>query len=123
MVAHNQADSTRYAGQLKAGLEAEGCRVLLRTVDFALPNFQAVAAAVHADGSQLLFDAMDSRGNAALCRAPDEAGVTVAAKGTNVQNSSTRRSTTSGPRWPATTRTGPPCCPSGSWRAGRARSG
>ncbi|MFD5430591.1 ABC transporter substrate-binding protein [Kitasatospora sp. NPDC127067] len=86
VVAYNQADSTRYAGQLKAGLEAEGYRVLLQTVYFALPNFQAVAAAVHADGSQLLFDAMDSRGNAALCRALDEAGVTVAAKVTNVQN-------------------------------------
>ncbi|MFJ6381608.1 ABC transporter substrate-binding protein [Kitasatospora sp. NPDC092039] len=86
VVAYNQADSTRYAGQLKAGLEAEGYRVLLQTVDFALPNFQAVAAAVRADGSQLLFDAMDSRGNTALCRALDEAGVTVAAKVTNVQN-------------------------------------
>ncbi|MER7668367.1 ABC transporter substrate-binding protein [Kitasatospora sp. NPDC096128] len=86
VVAYNQADSARYAGQLKAGLEAEGYRVLLQTVDFALPNFQAVAAAVRADGSQLLFDAMDSRGNAALCRALDEAGVAVAAKVTTVQN-------------------------------------
>ncbi|MFE3498817.1 ABC transporter substrate-binding protein [Kitasatospora sp. NPDC059160] len=86
VVAYNQADSARYAGQLKAGLEAEGYRVLLQTVDFALPNFQAVAAAVRADGSQLLFDAMDSRGNAALCRALDEAGVSVAAKVTTVQN-------------------------------------
>lgn len=86
VVAYNQADSARYAAQLKAGLEAEGYRVLLQTVDFALPNFQAVAAAVRADGSQLLFDAMDIRGNAALCRALDEAGVQVAAKVTNVQN-------------------------------------
>ncbi|MEU8920180.1 ABC transporter substrate-binding protein [Kitasatospora sp. NPDC048545] len=86
VVAYNQADSARYAGQLKAGLEAEGYRVLLQTVDFALPNFQAVAAAVRADGSQLLFDAMDTRGNAALCRALDESGVTVTAKVTNVQN-------------------------------------
>lgn len=86
VVAYNQADSARYAGQVKAGLEAEGYRVLLQTVDFALPNFQAVAAAVRADGSQLLFDAMDTRGNAALCRALDESGVRVAAKVTNVQN-------------------------------------
>ncbi|WP_406206212.1 ABC transporter substrate-binding protein [Kitasatospora sp. NBC_01560] len=86
VVAYNQADSARYAAQLKAGLEAEGYRVLVQTVDFALPNFQAVAAAVRADGSQLLFDAMDTRGNAALCRALDEAGVQVAAKVTNVQN-------------------------------------
>ncbi|MEU8509990.1 ABC transporter substrate-binding protein [Kitasatospora sp. NPDC048722] len=86
VVAYNQADSARYAAQLKAGLEAEGYRVLLQTVDFALPDFQAVAAAVRADGSQLLFDAMDTRGNAALCRALDEAGVRVTAKVTNVQN-------------------------------------
>ncbi|MGW6913792.1 ABC transporter substrate-binding protein [Kitasatospora sp. NPDC054939] len=86
VVAYNQADSARYADQLRAGLEAEGYRVLVQTVDFALPNFQAVAAAVRADGSQLLFDAMDTRGNAALCRALDEAGVRLAAKVTNVQN-------------------------------------
>ncbi|MFF0408945.1 ABC transporter substrate-binding protein [Kitasatospora sp. NPDC004745] len=86
VVAYNQADSARYAGQLKAGLEAEGYRVLLQTVDFALPNFQAVAAAVRADGSQLLFDAMDTRGNVALCRALDDAGVGLTAKVTNVQN-------------------------------------
>lgn len=86
VVAYDQADSARYAAQLKAGLEAEGYRVLLQTVDFALPDFQAVAAAVRADGSQLLFDAMDTRGNAALCRALDEAGVRVTAKVTNVQN-------------------------------------
>ncbi|MFF2354396.1 ABC transporter substrate-binding protein [Kitasatospora sp. NPDC058115] len=86
VVAYNQADSARYAAQLRAGLEAEGYRVLMQTVDFALPNFQAVAAAVRADGSQLLFDAMDTRGNAALCRSLDEAGVHVTAKVTNVQN-------------------------------------
>ncbi|MFB7613321.1 ABC transporter substrate-binding protein [Kitasatospora sp. NPDC056181] len=86
VVAYNQADSARYAAQLREGLEAEGYRVLTQTVDFALPNFQAVAAAVRADGSQLLFDAMDTRGNAALCQALDEAGVEVEAKVTNVQN-------------------------------------
>ncbi|WP_395293663.1 ABC transporter substrate-binding protein [Kitasatospora hibisci] len=86
VVAYNQADSARYAAQLRDGLEAEGYRVLTQTVDFALPNFQAVAAAVRADGSQLLFDAMDTRGNAALCRALDDSGVRVEAKVTNVQN-------------------------------------
>lgn len=86
VVAYNQADSARYAAQLRAGLEAEGYRVLTQTVDFALPNFQAVAAAVRADGSQLLFDAMDTRGNAALCRALDDSGTRITAKVTNVQN-------------------------------------
>ncbi|MFI6444071.1 ABC transporter substrate-binding protein [Kitasatospora sp. NPDC050543] len=86
VVAYNQADSARYAGQLADGLRAEGYRVLVQTVDFALPNFQAVAAAVKSDGSQLLFDAMDARGNTALCRALDDAGARITAKVTNVQN-------------------------------------
>lgn len=86
VVAYNQADSARYATQLADGLRAEGYRVLIQTVDFALPGFQAVAAAVKADGSQLVFDAMDTRGNAALCHALDAAGVQITAKVTNVQN-------------------------------------
>ena len=86
VVAYNQADSTRYASQLAAGLHAEGYHVLSQTVDLALPDFQAVAAAMKADGTQLLFDAMDTRGNAALCNAMDTAGVKVLAKVTNVEN-------------------------------------
>lgn len=86
VVAYNQADSARYASQLTAGLHAEGYHVLSQTVDLALPGFQAVAAAMKADGTQLLFDAMDTRGNAALCNAMDNAGVSVLAKVTNVEN-------------------------------------
>jgi ABC-type branched-subunit amino acid transport system substrate-binding protein len=86
VVAYNQADSARYASQLAAGLHAEGYHVLSQTVDLALPDFQAVAAAMKADGTQLLFDAMDTRGNAALCNAMDTAGVKVLAKVTNVEN-------------------------------------
>ncbi|MBS2537104.1 ABC transporter substrate-binding protein [Catenulispora sp. NF23] len=86
VVAYNQADSTRYASQLAAGLHAEGYHVLSQTVDLALPDFQAVAAAMKADGTQLVFDAMDTRGNAELCDAMDTAGVKVLAKVTNVEN-------------------------------------
>ncbi|MEV4555483.1 ABC transporter substrate-binding protein [Kitasatospora sp. NPDC049285] len=86
VVAYSQADSARYAAQLEQGLRAEGFRVLSQRVDLALPNFQAVAAAMRADGSELLFDAMDTRGNAALCQALDAAGVRPVAKVTNVQN-------------------------------------
>ncbi|WP_194915579.1 ABC transporter substrate-binding protein [Catenulispora rubra] len=86
VVAYNQADSTRYASQLATGLHAEGYHVVSQTVDLALPDFQAVAAAMKADGTQLLFDAMDTRGNAALCNAMDAAGVNVLAKVTNVEN-------------------------------------
>ncbi|XCM84189.1 ABC transporter substrate-binding protein [Kitasatospora sp. HUAS MG31] len=86
VVSYNQADSARYARQIEEALRAEGYRVLSQTVDLALPNFQAVAAAMRADGSELLFDSMDTRGNAALCQALDAAGVHPVAKITNVQN-------------------------------------
>lgn len=86
VVAYNQADSSRYAAQLAAGLKAEGYHVVSQTVDLALPDFQSVAAAMKADGTQILFDAMDTRGNAALCNVMDTAGVSVLAKVTNVEN-------------------------------------
>ncbi|MER8187893.1 ABC transporter substrate-binding protein [Kitasatospora sp. NPDC094015] len=86
VVSYNQADSARYARQLEEGLRSEGFRVLSQSVDLALPGFQTVAAAMKADGTELLFDAMDSRGNAALCQALDAAGVRLTAKVTNVQN-------------------------------------
>ncbi|GAA2752666.1 ABC transporter substrate-binding protein [Kitasatospora cinereorecta] len=86
VVFYNQADSARYAKQLEQGLKAEGYRVLSQSVDLALPGFQAVAAAMKADGTELLLDAMDTRGNAALCQALDAAGVQLTAKVTNVQN-------------------------------------
>ena len=86
VVGYDQADSARYAAQLVQGLKAEGYQVLTQTVDFALPNFGAVAAQMKAHGTQLLLDAMDTRGNVALCQAMAAAGVTVAAKVTNVQN-------------------------------------
>ncbi|MFC7179252.1 ABC transporter substrate-binding protein [Kitasatospora paranensis] len=86
VVSYDQADSARYARQIADGLRAEGYRVLTQTVDLAVPGFQAVAAAMKADGSELLFDAMDTRGNAALCQALDAAGVKLKAKVTNVQN-------------------------------------
>ncbi|MEZ0089045.1 ABC transporter substrate-binding protein [Streptacidiphilus sp. EB129] len=86
VISYNQADSARYAAQLVQGLKAEGYQVLNETVDFALPNFGAVAAGMKAQGTQLLLDAMDTRGNVALCQAMTGAGVSVAAKVTNVQN-------------------------------------
>ncbi len=55
-------------------------------VDFALPNFRAVAADLRARGTDLVFDALDTHGNAQLCKAMDAAGVKVTAKVTNVQN-------------------------------------
>ncbi|WP_425556136.1 ABC transporter substrate-binding protein [Kitasatospora nipponensis] len=86
VVAYNQAQSLSYAHQIELGLTAEGYHVLTRTVDLALPAFAAVATAMAADGTQIVFDAMDTRGNSGLCQALDAAGVRLTAKVTNVQN-------------------------------------
>ncbi|WP_145910813.1 ABC transporter substrate-binding protein [Kitasatospora viridis] len=86
VVAYNQADSLSYARQVAQGLAAEGYHVLTRTLDLALPAFQDVATALAADHTQVLFDALDTRGNTGLCQALDAAGVHLAAKVTNVQN-------------------------------------
>ena len=86
VVSYDQADSARYAAELTQGLRAEGYQVQSETVDFALPNFAAVAAGMKAQGTQLLMDAMDTRGNIGLCQAMAADGVTVVAKVTNVQN-------------------------------------
>ncbi|MFJ8666984.1 ABC transporter substrate-binding protein [Streptomyces sp. NPDC093600] len=86
VVAYNQAASAAYARLVAAGLRAEGYRVVHEQVDFALPNFRAVAADLKAQGADLVFDALDTHGNARLCEAMDAVGVRVTAKVTNVQN-------------------------------------
>ncbi|MBT2406448.1 MULTISPECIES: ABC transporter substrate-binding protein [unclassified Streptomyces] len=86
VVAYNQAASAGYARQITDGLRAEGYEVVPEQVDFALPNYRAVAADLRARGTDLVFDALDSHGNAKLCEAMDAAGVRVKAKVTNVQN-------------------------------------
>ncbi|WP_083974629.1 ABC transporter substrate-binding protein [Kitasatospora mediocidica] len=86
VVAYNQAESLSYAHQIEQGLTAEGYHVLTKTVDLALPAFAAVATAMASDGTQIVFDAMDTRGNTGLCQALDAAGVRITAKVTNVQN-------------------------------------
>ncbi|MFD3948300.1 ABC transporter substrate-binding protein [Streptomyces sp. NPDC058579] len=86
VVAYNQAASTAYARLISDGLRAEGYRVVDEQVDFALPNFRAVAADLRAQGADLVFDALDTHGNAQLCEAMESLGVEVTAKVTNVQN-------------------------------------
>ncbi len=86
VVSYNQASSAAYARLVTQGLKAEGYRVVPEQVDFALPNFRAVAADLKDQGADLVFDALDSHGNAQLCEAMDAAGVRVTAKVTNVQN-------------------------------------
>ncbi|MFF8377386.1 ABC transporter substrate-binding protein [Streptomyces sp. NPDC015661] len=86
VVSYNQAASAAYARLVARGLRAEGYRVVEEQVDFALPNFRAVAADLRAEHVDLLFDAMDTHGNVRLCEAMESLGVRVAAKVTNVQN-------------------------------------
>ncbi|GAA4000576.1 ABC transporter substrate-binding protein [Streptomyces plumbiresistens] len=86
VVSYNQAASAAYASLVERGLKAEGYQVVTEQVDFALPNFRAVAADLKEQGVDLVFDAIDSHGNARLCEAMDDAGVEVTAKVTNVQN-------------------------------------
>ncbi|MEI5099760.1 ABC transporter substrate-binding protein [Streptomyces sp. PmtG] len=86
VVSYNQAASAAYARLVERGLEREGYRVVTEQVDFTLPNFRAVAADLKDQGADLVFDAMDSHGNARLCEAMDDVGADVTAKVTNVQN-------------------------------------
>ncbi|MEU0414294.1 ABC transporter substrate-binding protein [Streptomyces griseorubiginosus] len=86
VVSYNQAASAAYARLVEQGLRAEGYQVVTEQVDFALPNFRAVAADLKEQGVDLVLDAVDSHGNAQLCEAMDQAGVEVTAKVTNVQN-------------------------------------
>ncbi|MBM7173533.1 ABC transporter substrate-binding protein [Streptomyces sp. G44] len=86
VVSYNQAASAAYARLVTRGLRAEGYKVVTEQVDFALPNFRAAAADLKEQGADLVFDAMDTHGNARLCAAMDEVGAEVTAKVTNVQN-------------------------------------
>ncbi|UXY26668.1 ABC transporter substrate-binding protein [Streptomyces sp. HUAS TT20] len=86
VVSYNQAASAAYARLVERGLKAEGYTVIPEQVDFALPNFRAVAADLKEQGADLVFDAIDTHGNAQLCKAMDDVGARVVAKVTNVQN-------------------------------------
>ncbi|GGW69571.1 ABC transporter substrate-binding protein [Streptomyces griseoloalbus] len=86
VVSYNQSASAAYARLVERGLKAEGYEVVTEQVDFALPNFRAVAADLKEQGADLVFDAIDGHGNARLCQAMDDVGARVTAKVTNVQN-------------------------------------
>ncbi|MFE7447052.1 ABC transporter substrate-binding protein [Streptomyces chartreusis] len=86
VVSYNQPASAAYARLVERGLKAEGYKVVTEQVDFALPNFRAVAADLKEQGADLVLDAIDTHGNAQLCEAMDDVGADVTAKVTNVQN-------------------------------------
>ncbi|HTJ71604.1 MAG TPA: ABC transporter substrate-binding protein [Actinospica sp.] len=86
VVEFNQPDSIRYGQMQVAGLRAEGYSVVTEQLDFALPNYAAAAADMKAHGVQIVFDAIDTTGNGALCTALDQAGVNLIAKVTTPQS-------------------------------------
>ncbi|MGW0735780.1 ABC transporter substrate-binding protein [Streptomyces sp. NPDC002851] len=86
VVSYNQSASAAYARLVTRGLREEGYQVVTEQVDFALPNFRAVAADLKDQGADLVFDALDTHGNARLCEAMDQVGADVTAKVTNAQN-------------------------------------
>jgi branched-chain amino acid transport system substrate-binding protein len=86
VVYYNQADSQRFADLTARSLEMEGYSVVREEVDFAVPNFEAVAADMRAHGVDSVYDALDSSGNVNLCKAMDGAGLTVKAKVMTVQS-------------------------------------
>ncbi|AVH59567.1 MULTISPECIES: ABC transporter substrate-binding protein [Streptomyces] len=113
VVSYNQSASAAYARLVTQGLEAEGYKVVTEQVDFALPNFRAAAADLKEQGADLVFDAIDTHGNARLCEAMDDVGAEVIAKVTNVQN------------WTSTVPedyAGAPHCRNALWATGASRN-
>ncbi|WP_436773691.1 ABC transporter substrate-binding protein [Yinghuangia sp. YIM S09857] len=86
VVSYNQADSARYAQTIKDGLRAEGYTVVDKQVDFFLANFDAAVVDMKNRGVDIVFDAMDTRGNAVLCKSMDDMGLKVQAKVSTVQS-------------------------------------
>jgi branched-chain amino acid transport system substrate-binding protein len=85
VVAYNQADSLRFANLTARGLKLEGYQVVTDEVDFGVANWDAVALNMKARHVDVVFDALESSGNVALCNAMDRNGVKVKAKILTVQ--------------------------------------
>jgi branched-chain amino acid transport system substrate-binding protein len=85
VVYYNESSSAGYADSIAAGLKAEGFGVVREQIDFSLPNYAAAVADMRAKKTDIVFDAMDTAGNASLCQAMDGAGLRVLAKVTTVQ--------------------------------------
>jgi branched-chain amino acid transport system substrate-binding protein len=85
VVYYNQDASARYARQIEHGLRVEGFSVVPEEVDFALPNFASAALDMKAHHVDVVFDALDTSGSGALCKAIDQQGLHLTAKMTTVQ--------------------------------------
>ncbi|MFN8051385.1 MAG: ABC transporter substrate-binding protein [Acidimicrobiales bacterium] len=85
VVAYNQSDSLRYAHYTQDGLEREGYKVVLESVDFGVSNWDAIVLDMRSRGVQIVFDALENTGNVNLCKAMDRNGFQVEAKVVTVQ--------------------------------------
>ncbi len=73
VVEFNQSDSERFGNSIVEGLRLEGYTVVVKVVNFALPDFNSVAIAFKHAGVQYVYDALDScRQRPALRRARPE---------------------------------------------------
>ena len=86
VVYYNQASSQSYADYTAAGLRAEGYSVVMEQIDFALPDWNTAALDMKSRGVQIVFDALDTGGNASLCSAINANAMPIEAKVTTVES-------------------------------------
>ncbi|MEY9890692.1 branched-chain amino acid transport system substrate-binding protein [Catenulispora sp. MAP5-51] len=86
LVSYNQADSARFASYEAQALRAEGFTVVPEQLDIALADFDSAALDMKNKGVDVVFDTIDTDGNARLCKAIEDAGVPIKAKMTTVQS-------------------------------------
>ncbi|WP_344665912.1 ABC transporter substrate-binding protein [Catenulispora yoronensis] len=86
LVSYNQADSARYAAYEAQALRAEGFTVVPEQLDIILSDFNSAALDMKNKGVDVVFDTIDTAGNARLCKAIDAVGVPIVAKMTTVQS-------------------------------------
>src|SRR5260221_6802478 len=68
LVSYNQADSARYASYEAEALKAEGFTVVTEQMDLLLADFNSAALDMKARGVDVVFDTIDTTGNARLCK-------------------------------------------------------
>ncbi len=86
VVFYNQASSKRFGRSIVTGLEREGYKVVTSEVNFALPDYDAVAIKMRNAGVRYVYDTIDRSGNERLCVAMDENRLQVVAKVTTTQS-------------------------------------
>ena len=75
VVYYNQADSQRYGDDIAKGLRAEGYDVVVKEVNFALPDYDSAVLDMKAQGVKYVYDALDASGNENLCASMDANGL------------------------------------------------